>query len=133
MKNYDVLTFFSGQIKKNPQKKHNNKKKKRKKQKQKTKTQAVERGEAVRASRVQIAKNNNSNKNNKQSQQERKKVVKKKMAERYDYLFKFIVIGDSNTGKSCILHRFIEKKCKKTKQNKQSINQSTTKKMQPHY
>lgn len=35
------------------------------------------------------------------------------MSERYDYLFKFIVIGDSNTGKSCILHRFIEKKCKK--------------------
>eukprot|EP01098_Paradermamoeba_levis_P012727 TRINITY_DN562_c0_g1_i1.p1 TRINITY_DN562_c0_g1~~TRINITY_DN562_c0_g1_i1.p1 ORF type:complete len:210 (-),score=46.41 TRINITY_DN562_c0_g1_i1:183-812(-) len=35
------------------------------------------------------------------------------MAEYYDYLFKFIVIGDAGTGKSCILHRFIEDKFKK--------------------
>jgi len=32
------------------------------------------------------------------------------MAERYDQLMKFIVIGDSGTGKSCLLHRFIENK-----------------------
>ena len=34
------------------------------------------------------------------------------MAERYDYLFKFIIIGDAATGKSCLLHRFIDDKCK---------------------
>ena len=33
------------------------------------------------------------------------------MAGTYDYLFKFIIIGDAATGKSCILHRFIEEKC----------------------
>ena len=31
--------------------------------------------------------------------------------EKYDYLFKFIIIGDTGTGKSCILHRFVENKC----------------------
>jgi GTPase SAR1 family protein len=36
------------------------------------------------------------------------------MAERYDYLFKFIIIGDAATGKSCLLHRFIDDKCKFT-------------------
>jgi len=35
------------------------------------------------------------------------------MAERYDYLFKFIIIGDAATGKSCLLHRFIDDKFKK--------------------
>jgi len=35
------------------------------------------------------------------------------MAERYDYLFKFIIIGDAACGKSCILHRFIDDKFKK--------------------
>eukprot|EP01105_Mastigella_eilhardi_P004247 TRINITY_DN1564_c0_g1_i3.p1 TRINITY_DN1564_c0_g1~~TRINITY_DN1564_c0_g1_i3.p1 ORF type:complete len:207 (+),score=43.28 TRINITY_DN1564_c0_g1_i3:37-657(+) len=35
------------------------------------------------------------------------------MGERFDFLFKFIVIGDTNTGKSCILHRFLENKFKK--------------------
>eukprot|EP01107_Rhizomastix_libera_P018625 TRINITY_DN985_c0_g1_i2.p1 TRINITY_DN985_c0_g1~~TRINITY_DN985_c0_g1_i2.p1 ORF type:complete len:245 (+),score=19.55 TRINITY_DN985_c0_g1_i2:111-737(+) len=35
------------------------------------------------------------------------------MGERYDYLFKFIVIGDASTGKSCMLHRFIENKFKR--------------------
>jgi len=35
------------------------------------------------------------------------------MAERYDFLFKFIIIGDAATGKSCILHRFIDDKFKK--------------------
>jgi len=33
--------------------------------------------------------------------------------ERYDFLFKFIVIGDTAVGKSCILHRFIDNKFKK--------------------
>jgi len=35
------------------------------------------------------------------------------MSETYDYLFKFIIIGDAATGKSCLLHRFIEDKFKK--------------------
>ena len=30
----------------------------------------------------------------------------------YDYLFKFLVIGSAGTGKSCILHQFIEGKFK---------------------
>jgi GTPase SAR1 family protein len=34
------------------------------------------------------------------------------MTERYDYLFKYIIIGDAAAGKSSILHRFIENKCK---------------------
>eukprot|EP01089_Gocevia_fonbrunei_P013005 TRINITY_DN3223_c0_g1_i1.p1 TRINITY_DN3223_c0_g1~~TRINITY_DN3223_c0_g1_i1.p1 ORF type:complete len:235 (+),score=24.55 TRINITY_DN3223_c0_g1_i1:79-705(+) len=32
------------------------------------------------------------------------------MTEKYDYLFKFIIIGDAATGKSCLLHRFIDNK-----------------------
>jgi len=35
------------------------------------------------------------------------------MAERYDYLFKFIIIGDAASGKSCLLHRFIDDKFRK--------------------
>lgn len=35
------------------------------------------------------------------------------MAETYDFLFKFIIIGDAATGKSCILHRFIDNKFRK--------------------
>jgi len=35
------------------------------------------------------------------------------MEMQYEYLFKFIVIGDAATGKSCLLHRFIEGKFKK--------------------
>jgi len=35
------------------------------------------------------------------------------MAERYDYLFKFIIIGDAACGKSCLLYRFIDDKFKK--------------------
>jgi len=31
----------------------------------------------------------------------------------YDYLFKFIIIGDAATGKSCILHRFIDDRFKR--------------------
>jgi len=34
--------------------------------------------------------------------------------ENYDNLFKFIIIGNSNTGKSCLLHYFIENKYKKS-------------------
>ncbi len=30
-----------------------------------------------------------------------------------DYLFKFLVIGNANSGKSCILHQFLEGKCMK--------------------
>ncbi|OII77190.1 hypothetical protein cand_021720 [Cryptosporidium andersoni] len=33
--------------------------------------------------------------------------------EQYDYLFKFIIIGDAGAGKSCLLHQFIENKFKK--------------------
>jgi len=29
----------------------------------------------------------------------------------YDYLVKFIIIGNSSTGKSCLMHYFIENKC----------------------
>lgn len=29
-----------------------------------------------------------------------------------DYLFKFLVIGNAGVGKSCILHQFVENKCK---------------------
>ena len=31
--------------------------------------------------------------------------------EKYDYLFKFIIIGNSSTGKSCLLHYAISNKC----------------------
>jgi len=34
------------------------------------------------------------------------------MSESYDFLFKFLVIGNANTGKSCLLHQFIENKFK---------------------
>eukprot|EP00918_Siedleckia_nematoides_P059987 GHVU01130832.1.p1 GENE.GHVU01130832.1~~GHVU01130832.1.p1 ORF type:complete len:213 (-),score=36.31 GHVU01130832.1:87-725(-) len=33
--------------------------------------------------------------------------------EQYDYLLKFIIIGDAGAGKSCLLHQFIENKFKK--------------------
>eukprot|EP00930_Biecheleria_cincta_P072882 TRINITY_DN60223_c0_g1_i1.p1 TRINITY_DN60223_c0_g1~~TRINITY_DN60223_c0_g1_i1.p1 ORF type:complete len:214 (+),score=37.68 TRINITY_DN60223_c0_g1_i1:55-696(+) len=36
-----------------------------------------------------------------------------KEKEKYDYLFKFIIIGDAGSGKSCLLHQFIENKFKK--------------------
>lgn len=28
-----------------------------------------------------------------------------------DYLFKFLIIGSAGSGKSCLLHHFIEQKC----------------------
>uniref|UniRef100_A0A9J8B4V7 small monomeric GTPase n=1 Tax=Cyprinus carpio carpio TaxID=630221 RepID=A0A9J8B4V7_CYPCA len=34
------------------------------------------------------------------------------MSETYDFLFKFLVIGNAGTGKSCLLHHFIEKRFK---------------------
>jgi len=30
----------------------------------------------------------------------------------YEYIFKYIIIGDMGVGKSCLLHQFTEKKCK---------------------
>mmetsp|Transcript_22133 Transcript_22133/g.39225 ORF Transcript_22133/g.39225 Transcript_22133/m.39225 type:complete len:203 (+) Transcript_22133:65-673(+) len=35
------------------------------------------------------------------------------MTESFDYLFKFVIIGDTNAGKSCLLRYFLEKKFKK--------------------
>ena len=29
----------------------------------------------------------------------------------YDYMFKYIIIGDMGVGKSCLLHQFTEHKC----------------------
>lgn len=34
--------------------------------------------------------------------------------ESFDYIFKFIIIGDAGVGKSCILHQFVEGKYKKS-------------------
>ncbi|XP_023722675.1 ras-related protein Rab-4A [Cryptotermes secundus] len=34
------------------------------------------------------------------------------MSESYDFLFKFLVIGNAGSGKSCLLHQFIESKFK---------------------
>ena len=39
-------------------------------------------------------------------------VVFQRMNEPYDYLFKFLVIGSAGTGKSCLLHQFIENRFK---------------------
>mmetsp|Transcript_114910 Transcript_114910/g.199128 ORF Transcript_114910/g.199128 Transcript_114910/m.199128 type:complete len:215 (-) Transcript_114910:69-713(-) len=36
-----------------------------------------------------------------------------KEKDQYDYLFKFIIIGDAGAGKSCLLHQFIENKFRK--------------------
>ena len=30
----------------------------------------------------------------------------------HDFVFKFVIIGDSGVGKSCIMHHFIYNKCK---------------------
>ena len=34
--------------------------------------------------------------------------------EKFDFIFKFIIIGDAGVGKSCVLHQFIEGKHKKS-------------------
>ena len=36
-------------------------------------------------------------------------------AEKIDFLFKYIIIGDTGVGKSCILNQFLRGKCKWTK------------------
>mmetsp|Transcript_99635 Transcript_99635/g.179832 ORF Transcript_99635/g.179832 Transcript_99635/m.179832 type:complete len:216 (+) Transcript_99635:66-713(+) len=40
-------------------------------------------------------------------------MASEKEKDKYDYLFKFIIIGDAGAGKSCLLHQFIENKFKK--------------------
>ena len=35
-------------------------------------------------------------------------------AEKIDFLFKYIIIGDTGVGKSCILNQFLRGKCKWT-------------------
>jgi small GTP-binding protein len=32
--------------------------------------------------------------------------------DRYDMLFKYIIIGDTSVGKSCVLHHYLRNKCK---------------------
>jgi GTPase SAR1 family protein len=39
------------------------------------------------------------------------------MTEPFDVCLKFIIIGDSGTGKSCMLRQFLENKCKLVVQN----------------
>jgi GTPase SAR1 family protein len=36
----------------------------------------------------------------------------------YDFVFKLVIIGNSNCGKSCLLHYFLENKCKMIINNK---------------
>lgn len=33
-------------------------------------------------------------------------------SENHDYVFKFVIIGDSGVGKSCVMHHFMFNKCK---------------------
>jgi len=40
-------------------------------------------------------------------------MASEKEKDQYDYLFKFIIIGDAGAGKSCLLHQFIENRYKK--------------------
>lgn len=40
------------------------------------------------------------------------KLAKQCLQPNTDYLFKFLVIGNAGVGKSCLLHQFIEQKCK---------------------
>ena len=36
------------------------------------------------------------------------KAVKTEMQQSYDYIFKLLIIGDTRTGKSCLLRRFVQ-------------------------
>jgi len=33
------------------------------------------------------------------------------MKDRFDILFKYIIIGDTSVGKSCVLHYYLRNKC----------------------
>ena len=57
--------------------------------------------------------NNNNNNVNNNNSNNRKSAESTDANEKYDYVFKFIIIGDTGTGKSCALHQFVEGKFKK--------------------
>ena len=57
---------------------------------------------------------NNNNRNSSDNvNNQRKNTESTESNEKYDYVFKFIIIGDTGTGKSCALHQFVEGKFKK--------------------
>jgi len=39
-------------------------------------------------------------------------MVEIELKEKYDLLFKYIIIGDPRVGKSCLLHQYLHNKCK---------------------
>ena len=45
-------------------------------------------------------------------------MVEIELKEKFDLLFKFIIIGDTSVGKSCILHHYLRSKCKSRIENK---------------
>ena len=57
---------------------------------------------------------NNNNRNSSDNvNNQRKNTESTESNEKYDYVFKFIIIGDTGTGKSCALHQFVEGKFEK--------------------
>lgn len=40
----------------------------------------------------------------------------------YNYIFKYIIIGDMGVGKSCLLHQFTEKKCEYIEEEKSVLS-----------
>ena len=50
-------------------------------------------------------------------------MVEIELKEKFDLLFKFIIIGDTSVGKSCILHHYLRNKCKSNSPNKLSLSQ----------
>ena len=48
-------------------------------------------------------------------------MVEIELKEKFDLLFKFIIIGDTSVGKSCILHHYLRNKCKSNSPNKLSL------------
>ena len=38
-------------------------------------------------------------------------MVEIELKEKYDMLFKYIIIGDTSVGKSCVLHQYLRNKC----------------------